>query len=97
MILLEPEVWNPWRGVIVFAIFVGFVIAVVVTIELMTDTLPRPGGQRVLPGVVDILPEMPLPPEPPLEDERLSDIHECHTIDVFTKVEEYRNDFPDAS
>lgn len=75
-------------GLVFLGIFVAVILVVLVfaEIDIARAKFNRVvGGQRVLPGEGPLLREMPLPSEPPLEDE------------LFTKVEEYRNDFPDAS
>lgn len=92
MLHLEAPVFSLTRELTVFTIFIAVAI---VAIAVIDRKFPKQGGQRVLPGEGELLPPMPLPPEPPLEDERLSDIRECHTIELFTKIEEYRNDFDD--
>lgn len=76
-----------WLAVVVIMFIV--VVAVIVAVHHSDEVLRT----QILPD--EILPEMPLPPELPPDDQALRDFQECRTIELFTKIEEYRNDFSD--
>lgn len=86
MILLEPPVFSLTKELLFFTAFVVVVIALIILVEIeYKRSLPKSqGGQRILPGAGPLLQEMPILPEPPVEDDTF-----------FNEIEEYRNDFDD--
>lgn len=90
MVLLEatyPE-FSLTKGIVMFAIFVGVVIAIVVFVDLMRPPAPRQSVHHRLAEMLD-LPDRPTDKTVELP---LTADNEMFT----TKIEEYRNDFPDA-
>lgn len=85
MIPLEYEVWNPWPAVWAFAIFIGLVIFVVVVVDLMRHPPERESFVSSIEG--EIVARFIPPSEPPVATEK----------DLFDKIEEYRNDFPESA